>query len=68
MTHRHRLEDLLLPLDDQDRPQSSSASRVTRVSCSSALLDGLPASRDHQRMDPTVRELVLLALLSGVRP
>ena len=33
--------------------------------CSSALLDGPPASRDHQRMDPTVRELVLLALLSA---
>src|ERR1700738_1510939 len=30
-----------------------------------ALLDGPPASRDHQRMDPTVRELVLLALLSA---
>jgi hypothetical protein len=27
--HRHRLEGLLLPLDDHDRPQSSSASRVT---------------------------------------
>jgi hypothetical protein len=31
----------------------------------SALLDGPPASQDHQRMDPTVRELVLLALLSA---
>jgi hypothetical protein len=30
-----------------------------------ALLDGPPALRDHQRMDPTVRELVLLALLSA---
>jgi hypothetical protein len=28
------------------------------------LLDGPPASRNHQHMDPTVRELVLLALLS----
>ena len=36
-----------------------------RVRCSSALLDGPPASRDHQRMDPTVRELVLLALISA---
>ena len=36
-----------------------------RVRCSSALLDGPPASRNHQRMDPTVRELVLLALLSA---
>src|ERR1700738_4687750 len=36
-----------------------------RVRCSSALLDGPPTSRDHQRMDPTVRELVLLALLSA---
>jgi hypothetical protein len=36
-----------------------------RVRCSSALLDGPPASRDHQRMDPTVRELVLAALLSA---
>jgi hypothetical protein len=30
-----------------------------------ALLDGPPAPQDHQRMDPTVRELVLLALLSA---
>jgi hypothetical protein len=37
----------------------------SRGRCSSALLDGPPASRDHQRMDPTVRELVLLALLSA---
>jgi hypothetical protein len=29
MLHRHRLEGLLLPLDDHDRPQSSSANRVT---------------------------------------
>jgi hypothetical protein len=87
MPHRHRLEGLLMPLDDHDRPQSSSASLVTagalgffarhrgcsnesahasmRASCSSALLDGPPASRDHQRMDPTVCELVLLALLSA---
>ena len=36
-----------------------------RVRCSSALLDGPPALRNHQRMDPTVRELVLLALLSA---
>ena len=29
LAHCHRLEGLLLPLDDHDRPQSSSASRVT---------------------------------------
>ena len=29
MTHCHRREGLFLPLDDHDRPQSSSASRVT---------------------------------------
>ena len=36
-----------------------------RVRCSSALLDCPPASRDHQCTDPTVRQLVLLALLSA---
>ena len=29
MTNCHRLEGLLLPLDDHDSPQSSSANRVT---------------------------------------
>jgi hypothetical protein len=29
MTHCHRLEGLVLPLDDHERPQSSSTRRVT---------------------------------------
>jgi hypothetical protein len=43
------------------------ASRPGRCSSAllSALLDRPSASRNHQRMDPTVRELVLLALLSA---
>jgi hypothetical protein len=40
--------------------------KFAQLSCSSALLDRPPASRDNRRMDPTIRELVLLALLSAV--
>jgi hypothetical protein len=49
------------------RRSSGSRQRdaIVAVRCSSELLDGPPTSRDHQRVDPTVRELVLLALLSA---
>jgi hypothetical protein len=39
--------------------------RIKAGQVSSALLDRPPAPRDNQRMDPSVRELVLLALLSA---
>jgi hypothetical protein len=50
-------------MQQRERAAAQHASR--RIRCSSALLDGPPASRNHQRMDPTVRELVLIALLSA---
>jgi hypothetical protein len=48
-------------------PSASSSPAVRRRGRSrlSALLDDPPASRDHRRMNRTIRELVLLALLSA---
>ena len=54
-----------LAIDDAQAGAQGAQRVLRRVKCSSALLDGPPASRDPQRMDPTVRELVLLALLSA---
>jgi hypothetical protein len=45
------------------RPSLGDANCPTELA--SALLDRPPASRDNQRVDPTIRELVLLALLSA---
>jgi hypothetical protein len=54
------------PFDTHARRRAAHRARCARgVRCSSALLDDPPASRNHERMDPTVRELVLLALLSA---
>ena len=69
--------DIAVQFDDVERPHEHAGimapvadaleqrDAIVAVRCSSELLDGPPTSRDHQRVDPTVRELVLLTLLSA---